>query len=212
MMQNDSPLQHYQQIRERLYRLCEDTAKFATTAGLEVINDPLLETWVILQADEAVSVSYQRQPLAQLITTHAARLRKPFRLAMMGEFSRGKSTFINALLGKELLTTNWRPNTAVRTTIRAGTPQRIRIQHLSGEKPYVKETNDIAHELASLTSDAEDEDNQDALLRGTRESLAQKYKEVEVFADIPFLRERELELIDTPGLGSVFESHQGVAY
>jgi GTPase SAR1 family protein len=212
MIQKDSPLQHYRQVRERLQRLCEDAAAFAATADLEVINDPLLESWVLLETDETAFASYQRQPLAQLITARAARLRQPFRLAVMGEFSRGKSTFINALLGKELLTTDWRPNTAVRTTIRAGRPQRIRIQYLSGEKPSVKETNDIAHELASLTSDAEGGDNQEGILRGTRASLAQKYREIEVFVDLPFLYERELELIDTPGLESVIESHQDVAY
>ena len=41
-----------------------------------------------------------------------------FRLAIVGDFSCGKSTFLNALIGEELLTTDTLPTTAIPTYIR----------------------------------------------------------------------------------------------
>jgi predicted GTPase len=210
-MSISSSLQNYQRLRDQLYHICMELAKLTKTTELSIIEDSRLESWIVLGMNEIASSHYQLHPLAQSISAHADLLYKPFRVAVMGEFSRGKSTLINALLGKELLVSDFRPNTAVRTTIRASTKQHIRVHFLSGQEPFVEETDDILHALAAVTSDASSGDNQQGLLMGTRKSLAQEYKEVEVFADIQFLREREIELIDTPGLGSVFESHQAVA-
>jgi len=47
---------------------------------------------------------------------------RPLRLAVVGEFSSGKSTFINALLQKDLLPEGILPTTGVATYIQQGEP------------------------------------------------------------------------------------------
>lgn len=55
-----------------------------------------------------------------------------FRLAVLGQFKRGKSTLLNALLHEPLLPTGILPLTAIPTTIRYGPERRIRIHYVDG--------------------------------------------------------------------------------
>ena len=50
------------------------------------------------------------------------------------------------------------------------------------------------------------------LLKGEQKSLAEKIHQVEVWCDSDFLRTREMEIVDTPGLGSVFPAHKAVTH
>ncbi len=49
-----------------------------------------------------------------------ARFEEPFRLLVLGDFKRGKSTLVNALLGRPVVTMDIAPETMVITEIRAG--------------------------------------------------------------------------------------------
>lgn len=69
---------------------------------------------VINSLDEADKKKY-----ANSLETMRKRFNDPeFRLAIVGDFSCGKSTFLNALIGEELLTTDNLPTTAIPTYMR----------------------------------------------------------------------------------------------
>jgi septin family protein len=79
-----------------------------------------------------------------------------FNLVVLGEFKRGKSTLINALLGRNVLPTGVVPLTSVVTTIAAGEQDGLRIDFEDGrvqERPlgelaeYVTEAGNPANRL-----------------------------------------------------------------
>lgn len=53
------------------------------------------------------------------------RLERPFTIVVAGDFKRGKTTLVNALLGQELLTTDIAPETVVVTELRHGPEVRV---------------------------------------------------------------------------------------
>lgn len=140
---------------------------------------------------------------------------EPFRVAVVGEFSRGKSTLINALLGKEVLTTDFRPNTATKTLLKYGKDERFKVKYRNDHPDTEVKTADLQMNLAKFTSDTTIEkginDNENSL-KNPDNSLAEQIYEVEVWCDSEFLKTNEMEIIDTPGLGSVFKAHKKVTY
>ncbi|WP_034261338.1 dynamin family protein [Actinospica robiniae] len=82
------------------------------------------------------SVQLGAEDRAALVEQFAAVERRltdrTHRLAVIGEFSSGKSTFINALLGEELLPTGLAPTTAVALRIQAGQGRELAFR-LDGE-------------------------------------------------------------------------------
>ena len=74
-----------------------------------------------------------------------ARLQeKTFRIAVVGEFSSGKSTFLNALLGRDILTHGREETTATVTEImHDNTKERLEIYYSDGHKTEVDGFDDI---------------------------------------------------------------------
>jgi Dynamin family len=114
----------------------------------------------------------------------AARLR----VLVAGEAKRGKSTLINALLGRDLLPSGVTPLTAVATTVRYGTEPRAEVLFLDGHEEK--------HPLTALAALVTERGNPH-----NRRRIAS----VTVFGDVPLLLASGVELVDTPGTGSVFE-------
>lgn len=106
-------------------------------------------------------------------------------LAVLGQMKRGKSSFINALLGAEVLPTGVLPVTAIITEIRFGSIP---------EATIVYSTGDLRSrvELSTLADYITEEGNP-----GNKKQVAS----VEVAYPSPFL-EDGIVLIDTPGIGS----------
>ncbi len=115
-----------------------------------------------------------------------------FHLAVLGQFKRGKSTLLNALLGTSLLPTAVVPLTALPTFIRNGSHPAVRVSFLDERPPQRVDVHDaagIAEVLAGFVTETGNPKN--------RLGVAQ----VDVFFPAPLL-ERGLSLIDTPGIGS----------
>jgi len=88
----------------------------------------------------ALGTDQDREQLAALLDRlDAARLR----VLVAGEAKRGKSTLVNALLGREVLPAGVTPLTAVTTTVRYGDDERAEVRFLDG--------HDEKHPLAALT-------------------------------------------------------------
>lgn len=108
-----------------------------------------------------------------------------FYVAVLGQFKRGKSTLINALIGQKLLPTGVVPVTSVVTVVRHGTRGGARARFRDGP------LQDLAiNELSTVVSEAEN--------RGNRKGVVA----VEVDVASPLLQ-HGLSLADTPGLGSI---------
>ena len=132
----------------------------------------------------ALGAERDREQLAALLDRlDAARLR----VLVVGEAKRGKSTLVNALLGRDLLPSGVTPLTAVTTTVRYGDDERAEVRFLDG--------HDEKHPLAVLSDLVTERGNP-----GNRRRIAG----VTVYVAAPLLA-GGVELVDTPGTGSVFE-------
>jgi GTP-binding protein EngB required for normal cell division len=109
-----------------------------------------------------------------------------FYLACIGQFKRGKSTLINALIGEPILPVGFIPVTAVPTVIRYGAHKKVRIQFRDGAWQQI-----AASDLDQYVSEEHNPEN------------AKGVGGAEVFVPSALLS-TGMCLVDTPGLGSVF--------
>ena len=112
-----------------------------------------------------------------------------FFVACVGQFKRGKSTLINALIGEPILPVGFIPVTAVPTVIRFGEQRRVRIRCRDGSWREI----DVA-DLKEYVSEEHNPENTKGI------------GGVEVFVPSPLLA-KGMCLVDTPGLGSVFSGN-----
>jgi GTPase SAR1 family protein len=73
--------------------------------------------------------------IADLNTASQNLSSEVFRLLVLGDMKRGKSTFLNALMGENLLPTDVNPCTAVLTILRYGPEKRVTVHFSDGRSP-----------------------------------------------------------------------------
>lgn len=116
-------------------------------------------------------------------------------LMLLGEFSAGKSSFINALLGEDILTTKIRATTAAVTVLSYSDDERAVI-HEAGGKIRTIPLTEGKRDIASITAMGKKQENLTEL---------QRIEYVELFLRCEFLR--SFDIIDTPGFNSGYEWH-----
>jgi GTP-binding protein EngB required for normal cell division len=132
-----------------------------------------------------------RQKLQEL---HDRLAEERFHLAVLGQFKRGKSTLLNALLGEALLPTSVVPLTAIPTFLFPGSTLQARIVYRNGHGPETfnpRQPGELTTVLARFVTEEGNPHNQ------------RNVAHVEVFHPAPLLRQGVV-LIDTPGIGSTF--------
>lgn len=134
---------------------------------------------------KAIALKIMDGDFARSFDSIASDLREErFRLAVLGGFKRGKSTLINALLGRAVLPTGVVPLTSVITSLRFGEAEGAEIRFMNGKR--------LVTEIQNLPEFITERGNPE-----NRKSVA----EAVVTVDSPFLSE-ELVVVDTPGIGS----------
>lgn len=118
-----------------------------------------------------------------------------FTLAVVGEFKRGKSSLMNAIIGRKLLPTGVLPLTSAITVLKYGPQERLTI---------LKEGSSLSESapISSLAEYVTEKGNP-----GNRKRVARACLEL----PLPFLR-RGLEFVDTPGIGSAIEANTATTY
>jgi small GTP-binding protein len=116
-----------------------------------------------------------------------------FNLVVLGEFKRGKSTLINALLGRAVLPTGVIPLTSVVTAISAGDHDRLVVCYGDG-----REEDRPLSEISDYVTEGRNPGNR----------LGVELARVELDHE---LLGAGLELVDTPGIGSIHSHNTAVA-
>ncbi|HUB70595.1 MAG TPA: dynamin family protein [Acidimicrobiales bacterium] len=153
---------------------------------------------------------YEKLRLAEVLVTlmHIARSRRDderadqirelaghlaedrFQLAVMGQFSRGKSTLMNALLGHDYLPTGALPMTSVVTTVVYGSRTSVTIGRGEGRIPIEARLEDLARYVAQSSPE--------------RKELAVTSALIELPAELLRLG---FSFVDTPGVGSALTAN-----
>ncbi|HTV93115.1 MAG TPA: dynamin family protein [Verrucomicrobiae bacterium] len=151
----------------------DDTKRYldSLTALADIYGDDLL------RADLASIVEQSHSNAASVV--------------VLGQFKRGKSSLINALLGDDVLPTGRLPLTGVMTRIAFG-ERRATVHYLDGRAEPVK-----LRDLATFVTEEHNPKNE----RGV----------AQVDVTLPIAMLREMTLTDTPGIASTFEHNTQTA-
>ena len=149
----------------------------------DALTSALDELAVLADESETAGLAALRERL------RAARLR----VLVVGEAKRGKSTLVNALLGREVLPTGVTPLTAVPTTVTHGTGEALEVVFTDGR---------AAHCPLSALEEFGTERGNPGNSRGVAAITAR--------LDSPILA-RGVEIVDTPGTGSVHAHNTAAA-
>ncbi len=117
-----------------------------------------------------------------------------FNLVVVGQFKRGKSTFINALLSDDIVPSSILPLTSIVTIIQYAQKKKAVVKFLDNHE----ETIDIS-DIEKYVTEKYNPKNK------------LQVKEVYVYHPSEYLK-KGVRIIDTPGIGSVFKHNTDVAY
>jgi GTP-binding protein EngB required for normal cell division len=118
-----------------------------------------------------------------------------FILAVLGQFKRGKSSLMNAIIGRELLPTGVLPLTSAITILKYGPTEKLVINREDSGFPQELPVSS----LPGYVTEKGNPGNQ------------KKVKTACVELPVPFLR-RGLEFVDTPGVGSAIMANTATTY
>jgi tetratricopeptide (TPR) repeat protein/GTP-binding protein EngB required for normal cell division len=121
----------------------------------------------------------------------AAGLDQPLLVTVMGEFSSGKSSFVNAFIGADVAPTGITPTTATINVVRYGRERGGRILTADGTTLELG-WDALMTNLRALTPDA-----------------ARAIDRVEILVPLPQLE--KINIVDTPGLNSIQPEHEATA-
>ncbi|MCA9704451.1 MAG: dynamin family protein [Myxococcales bacterium] len=137
-----------------------------------------------------VSLSGVQTAMAQVVAARE-RLARPLTIAIMGEFSAGKSTFVNALLGQTVAPMGVLPTTSTINVFRRGPSGGARVHYRDGR-------------IATLAPD-----DVEPFLHGLDDAEAARIRHVEI--ERTGGRVGEASVVDTPGLNALDAFHEQVA-
>ena len=164
-------LGEFQQMREQLSEVASEV--------LEVIQQGIdQDVLPVTTKDEALRVVEKVKS-------------QRFRLAVIGEFSQGKSTLLNALLGEEIQPARAIPCSGTVTVLKHGNRERVICRYKDGQEEEVPV--DRYRELASISQEAALSNIADELSNSTIQEIVFEHPRLE-------LCRHQVEIIDSPGL------------
>ena len=127
-----------------------------------------------------------------------------FKIALIAPFSAGKSTFINSLIGQDILSMEITAETSVITKVKYSDEIKLEITYRNDDRVEVIP----AESEAAITSDELKGILQEkTTVKG--ENTEDNIKEVKVYYPIEMCKDK-VELVDTPGLFARHEKHAAI--
>lgn len=126
------------------------------------------------------AINSEEAPIKAAFDSLERRAEEPMKVAITGQFSSGKSTFLNALLSKDILPTGVTPVTSKVNYIRYGDKFQLQVHYNDGREAFYGVEN-----IASFTDQ--------------RQSM-EDVKYLTLYAPMALLK--EVVFVDTPGLNS----------
>jgi small GTP-binding protein len=139
-----------------------------------------------------VAVSDHSKEIAQLVGNKLEA--NIFSLVVVGQFKRGKTTFINTLLGKDLLPTSIIPLTSIITVLKYGDKIKAVVFMDNGSKKEIS-----IEEIQLYATEKHNPKNEKGVNR------------VEVFYPSSYLKSG-VQIVDTPGVASIHEHNTTTTY
>ena len=169
-------LKKFQEYRQQLNAVCEKLG---------------------LTLQDGIDRNVLSSTLAEEITKVSQRLQSPcFRLAVVGEFSKGKSTLLNALLGEEIQPVRDIPCSGTVTVLKYGPQQRVICKYKNGREEKISPQQ--YKEKASISEEAALGSSGDAIVNSEIKEIIFEHPNLE-------LCRNGVEIIDSPGLNEQAE-------
>jgi GTPase Era involved in 16S rRNA processing len=162
-------LDHYKQISQKLMSCIGKLAAISNSRGDNKVEENLREIGEKLDGNR-------------------------FHLVVLGQFKRGKSTFINSLLGDKVLPTSVIPLTSIVTLLKYGEEEVVEVLFSDGNKTTISRK-----QLEEYVTERGNPSNEKSV------------KHVEVSYPSGYLKDGVF-IIDTPGVGSTFENNTEMTY
>lgn len=166
-----------------------------TVAALIKANEPVsIDQIIDYTISICVGLPHECEKFIGQINELRSRLSQGrLHLAVLGQFNRGKSTFVNALIGHKLLPASVLPVTSVPTLIAHGHELSLKVKFLTKKNNLLIESSKERITEALLTYVAEE--------NNPKNQLCVEYVELKIPSP---LLENGTVLIDTPGIGSSY--------
>ncbi len=162
-------LREYKELRQDLLKVFDEMENHAEAKGDKKIKENLAQI---------------REKLIQNV----------FYLVVLGQFKRGKSTFINSLLGEKLLPTAVVPLTSIITLLKYGEKEKIIVVFEDGARREI-----TREQLPDYVTEKGNPGNEKGVAQVVIEYPSDYLKE-------------GVHIIDTPGVGSIFENNTEMTY
>ena len=131
--------------------------------------------------------------------------REKFELVVVGEFSRGKSTFVNAMLGKNILPAKKKATTAIISKIVYSDEPKYYLHYKDETKNIEEITEEKFLKLIAPKERAPEEEKK----------FKQKFLDTIDFADVAYPLEfckDNVEIVDTPGINDINQNRIEITY
>lgn len=133
---------------------------------------------------------FPSKELSDVLNKLLSRTKKPMKVAIVGQFSSGKTTFINALLSNNILPTGITPVTSKVNYIEYGTELKLKVTYNSGAQEY--------HSIDNISQFTDQRKN------------TVDIKFLTLFA--PFEILKDIIFVDTPGLNSQSQNDTDITH
>ena len=153
---------------------------------------------IITQLRNNSTVKKSKQILADIQNIDSRLNEDVFKLAVVGEFSSGKSTFINAIIGMDLLSHSTEETTATLTYITNVNAKDDRIN--TCKVNYRSGKSIILKDLSCLS---------DYTTAQSENNVAAEISSVEIYVNF-INSDYPIMIIDTPGLNGVADDHREI--
>lgn len=163
-----------------------------------------------LKKTNTIAAELKMNNSANQISSVNSRLgEEVFRLVVVGEFSRGKSTFVNALLRNNIFPAYNNPTTAIISKVVYGRTPKFQIHYKDGKAPEILTEEKFKQLIASEEPDEADEYAVKTFIKN--QEFFASIDHAEISYPLEFCK-NGVEIVDTPGTNDLNTGRMEITY